>query len=122
MTRAVLKSINIESTDNLFCGAFKLLLAGFGFLPIQRPPGMGYYEVYSHGGDYIGRIPEYMVGALIAHMRRQYGIEYHSMKNYYMRPDHTYQHTITYGWQNLISVEDSERLQMQFFHKPLEIR
>lgn len=120
MTIAVLKSINIEHTDNLFCGAFKLLLAGVGFLPIQRPAGIGYYEVISHYGDYLGEIPEYMVGALIAHMRRQYRLEYDKI------PDGPftwrYQHTLTYGWKNLISLEENERLQMQFFHKPLEIR
>lgn len=114
---ARLKTINIEETDNLFGGAFRLLIAGVGFTGNHNVGGNAQiYSVFSHAGDYIGRIPGYMVGAIIAHMRRQYFVEYDRCGS-----DKTGEHSITYGWKGFIPNEEVELLMEKFADKPLEI-
>ena len=115
MTAAIarLKEIDIDRTDNLFSGAFKLLIAGVGFLEGQNQKNQC-YKVFSHYGDYLGSIPQYMVATMIAHLRRQFNLDYEKC------PGH-YGHSLTYGWKNLVPFEKVEEIMNQYSDKPLEI-
>ncbi|QIG71178.1 hypothetical protein EVB32_071 [Rhizobium phage RHph_TM39] len=110
---ARLKSIDIDNTDNLFSGAFKLLIAGVGF----RTEDNKFYEVFSHYGDYCGKIPTYMVNSLQAHLKRQYQLL--SEKIPY-NPSHE-RDNLTYGWMNLVPFDKVEDMMEFYADKPLEI-
>ena len=115
---ARLKSIDIDNTDNLFSGAFKLLIAGVGF----RDASNKFYSVFSHEGDYCGRIPTYMVNSLQAHMKRQYNIlsEPCGGKEYAVR-FYPNDDSVTYVFADLVPHEKVHELMAHFFDKPLEI-
>lgn len=75
-----------------FSKAFKMLREGVGFITDDRKS----YEVYSHEGDYLGKIPRIIVIAVQAYVKERFGVQTGTIIG--DRDRHHGHPPVTYGW------------------------
>lgn len=105
----------LVTMPSAFRASMELLIAGVGFKMYGDPN----YKVYSHEGNFIGKLPYYMVATLIAYNNRNTGWGYVNIRS----PRDNYEHTITYGYRKFSEEEFDEVQRMMdfYFENPVTI-
>lgn len=106
-----MKTLKLEALQNHpeHIAPYKLCIAGVGFLRD------GFYEFFSHYGDFIGKAPIYRIEPFVAYMKKNFGLkrdEYPRHRDDEVRP-------ITFGWQNLIEFSIVEEWMEELREKPI---
>lgn len=90
---------------------YKLTIAGVGFYQTDR------IVFTSHYGDYIGSAPIFRIEPFICFMKRRLGL----IPDKYPMDYGETQRPITYGWQNLIPIEQLETWMEDLSKNPIEL-